>query len=115
MSAQVRARRGRWRTVSDDLGMTILWSVADDGTYHADWEVPLAAPSGTYRMLITANRYRLASARGSAAGAWWRAVARARRGPVLIAVPAGRSLRVPAGAARDRHGNVNASAFVLRG
>jgi hypothetical protein len=51
-----------WRTVDSDLGLNTLWTVDSDGTYTARWEVPLDAPLGKYRFLISANRYGLASA-----------------------------------------------------
>jgi neutral ceramidase len=54
---------GRWRAVEDDLGLRILWSVDADGRYRAVWEPAVNAPLGSYRFLITANRYRLGSER----------------------------------------------------
>src|SRR4051794_35308256 len=57
---QRRVRRG-WRAVTDDLGLQVLWRVDDNGVYTAEWEVPLTAATGTYRFVITANRYRLDS------------------------------------------------------
>lgn len=59
--AFTRHRRTRWVRVTDDLGMTILWSSDANGHYLAQWEVPLAALSGRYRFLITAKSYRLTS------------------------------------------------------
>ena len=58
-----RAKRGSgWRTVdSDSEGLRILWYVDDSGRYTARWEPALNAPLGSYRFLITGNRYRLAS------------------------------------------------------
>lgn len=41
--------------------MQILWSSDAEGHYQARWEVPLMAVPGTYRFLITAKRYPLAS------------------------------------------------------
>jgi neutral ceramidase len=67
---------GRWRTADTDLGLRILWRVADDkpklsgpprfrsgeaGTYTAWWEPAPSTPTGRYRFLVTARRYRLAS------------------------------------------------------
>jgi neutral ceramidase len=67
---------GRWRTVDDDLGLRILWRADDNkpklsgiprfrageaGDYTAQWEPALNARLGSYRFLITAKRYRLAS------------------------------------------------------
>jgi neutral ceramidase len=52
----------RWRHVTDDLGLEIVWRVDDAGRYDADWQVPLSAPASFYRFAVTANRYRLASA-----------------------------------------------------
>jgi neutral ceramidase len=51
----------RWRPVTDDLGLEILWRVDDSGRYSAEWQVPLAQRVGRYRFVVTANRYRLAS------------------------------------------------------
>ena len=53
----------RWRSVTSDLGLELLWTVDDDGRYVARWRVPLSARRGTYRMVVTAKRYRLASPR----------------------------------------------------
>jgi neutral ceramidase len=59
----VQRRSGdRWRRFDDDLGLRILWTVDDSGGYVARWESPLGAPLGRYRFVVTANRYRLASA-----------------------------------------------------
>jgi neutral ceramidase len=52
---------GRWRRYADDLGMQFLWRVDDAGTYSAQWEVPLSAPAGRYRLRVTAARYGLTS------------------------------------------------------
>jgi neutral ceramidase len=57
----VQRRVGGWRAVTDDLGMEIVWSVDDEGRYEALWEVPLTARAGTYRFVVTANRYGLTS------------------------------------------------------
>jgi neutral ceramidase len=51
----------RWQTVDTDLGLDMLWTVDKDGLYRADWEVPLSAAPGTYRFVVQANRYSLAS------------------------------------------------------
>ena len=51
-----------WKTVTTDLGVQIVWTVDSSGLYRAAWQVPYDAPTGTYRFLITANRYQLASA-----------------------------------------------------
>lgn len=52
---------GRWRGVADDLGLAILWTVSDDGRYSMHWQVPRRARPGQYRVVVSANRYRLAS------------------------------------------------------
>ena len=58
----VERRTGRrWRPVTDDLGLQILWRVDDNGVYTAEWQVPLSAPTGRYRFVVTANRYGLRS------------------------------------------------------
>jgi neutral ceramidase len=51
----------RWKTVDSDLGLRIVWTVDDDGVYRAHWEVPRSAPLGSYRFVVRANRYALAS------------------------------------------------------
>jgi hypothetical protein len=60
VAVQRRVKR-RWRTVTNDLGLQILWRVDNSGRYTALWQVPLSASVGRYRFLITANRYRLRS------------------------------------------------------
>jgi neutral ceramidase len=77
--AFVRVERrvdGGWRRVHDDLGTTIEWRVegneqvplgpgylmeANEGRYTARWEVPLDTTPGSYRFVVTAKQYRLAS------------------------------------------------------
>ena len=49
----------RWVKVDDDLGLAMLWKVDGSGRYDAQWEIPLDAPQGRYRFVITAKRYRL--------------------------------------------------------
>jgi neutral ceramidase len=73
---RVHRRAAAWRDTYTDLGTTLRWSVDGDqevplgpgyakeattGTYTATWEVPLGAPTGEYRIVVTANRYRLES------------------------------------------------------
>ncbi|HET8959869.1 neutral/alkaline non-lysosomal ceramidase N-terminal domain-containing protein [Nocardioides sp.] len=72
-----RRTESGWRRVDDDLGTRIEWRVegneqvplgpgylvaANEGRYTARWEVPLDAGPGRYRFVVTAKRYRLASA-----------------------------------------------------
>jgi neutral ceramidase len=88
-----------WVRVADDLGSRVAWRVegneqvplgpryvveANEGTYTAQWEVPLDAAAGRYRFVVTAKRYRLTSA-----------AFRVRSGRVLSVVP----VRAPAGRA----------------
>jgi neutral ceramidase len=100
--AFVRVERrvpGGWRRVADDLGGRVAWRVegneqvplgprylveANEGTYTAQWEVPLDAVTGRYRFVVTAKRYRLSSS-----------AFRVRTGRMLSAVP----VRAPAGRA----------------
>jgi neutral ceramidase len=56
----LQRRDDGWRAVADDLGLELLWTV-EDSAYDARWQVPHAAPAGTYRFVVTANRYRLHS------------------------------------------------------
>jgi hypothetical protein len=51
----------RWRRVTSDLGLRILWTVDEDGRYEANWEIPFHARRGRYRMVVRAKRYRLVS------------------------------------------------------
>jgi hypothetical protein len=62
ISAQRLERPGRWRTVADDLGVQMLWTVDSSGVYRAVWQVPLDVPAGMYRFLVSANQYRVTSA-----------------------------------------------------
>ena len=57
---RVRGRR-RWVTQDSDLGLAMLWKVDDEGRHTVAWEIPLDAPRGTYRFVVTAKRYRLTS------------------------------------------------------
>ena len=77
LAVQRRVGR-RWRTVTDDLGMQMDWSVDDSNVYTANWEVPLSAPRSAYRFVVTANHYRLVS----------KAFA-VKSGPLLKAQPVG--------------------------
>jgi neutral ceramidase len=56
-----RRDHGKWHTVADDLGLLILWRVDDQGRYTGQWQVPMKAPLGRYRFVVTANRYGLKS------------------------------------------------------
>ena len=150
---------GSWRAVTDDLGLQMLWRVDAGGQYTAQWQVPLAAPPGTYRFAVTANRYGLTSAPFAVVPSTaLRLVALPRSGdririsiayppiemltdltsrparatagritaqvggrsvtvgggPVFtLPAPAGATVRIAAGAARDRFGNRTGVATVL--
>jgi hypothetical protein len=56
-----RRSRARWTPVTSDLGVQIEWSSDAGGSYTAAWEVPLDATPGSYRFVVTAKQYRLAS------------------------------------------------------
>lgn len=62
VTAQRRDGRGRWRRIDSDLGLAMLWKVDEQGGHDLQWEVPRDAPAGTYRLVVTAKRYRLESA-----------------------------------------------------
>jgi hypothetical protein len=60
---RIERRAGkRWRQVADDLGLLIIWRVDDQGRYTSQWQVPINQRPGTYRFVVTANRYGLKSA-----------------------------------------------------
>jgi neutral ceramidase len=61
VTIQRRGTGKRWRTVTTDLGLQIIWSVDDNGLYSARWEVPLSQPTGSYRFIVTAKKYQLQS------------------------------------------------------
>jgi hypothetical protein len=63
-----RMVKKKWRPYTDDLGLQILWTVDDAGRYEARFEPAWTSPRGTYRFVITANRYRLESASFSVGG-----------------------------------------------
>src|SRR4051794_1086935 len=149
-----RLRGKRWQSVTDDLGLQILWRVDDSGRYTAEWQVPLAAAVGRYRFVVTARRYRLVSRPFDVSASRALAVHSLDRGRVtldyppidpmtdLTARPAHanggsvttrsgvtkltvrrrrgtvftlpRGARVPAGAARDRYGNMNGKAATAK-
>ncbi len=54
-----RREGGEWKRVDSDLGLAILWRVDAQGNHTAYWEAPLGAPLGTYRLVVSARRYRL--------------------------------------------------------
>ena len=61
---RIQRRTGhRWRTVTSDLGLDVLWRVNADGVYRAEWEPTYDHRLGTYRFRITANHYGLTSGR----------------------------------------------------
>jgi hypothetical protein len=49
------------RQVDSDLGLGMLWKVDDQGWHEVLWEIPRDLPGGRYRIVVTANRYRLVS------------------------------------------------------
>lgn len=61
VTIQRRGAHRRWHHVTSDLGLQIIWSVDANGVYTARWEVPLSQATGTYRFVITAKRYHVAS------------------------------------------------------
>lgn len=63
-SAFIRAERkvgGDWVEVDSDLGLAMLWRTGKGGRYDVSWEIARDAPAGTYRLVVTATRYRLQS------------------------------------------------------
>jgi hypothetical protein len=62
VTVERRHRARGWVRADDDvLGLGILWKVDDAGSHAAQWEIPLDAPQGNYRFVITGKRYRLVS------------------------------------------------------
>ena len=157
VSVQRRLRGGRYRTLMNDLGLQIAWTTDIEGRYVAAWEVPIDAPLGTYRIVVSANGYRLSSTPfavrvsrrlGVEQVSGERAVrltypdaltdvdftfrphaarggsVRFRRGGRTetsrsrvarqLPVPGAGPVVIPAGGARDRHGNTNAAEIRLR-
>jgi neutral ceramidase len=127
-----------WRRVTDDLGLEIVWRVDDKGIYTAQWQVPVGAAPGSYRFVVSANHYRLTSRPFRVVRSRALTLADAgRRGneevltvayppidvlqdltarpgrarPPLLVAP---GTTVPAGAVRDRYGNVNGEAFTAQ-
>ena len=132
-----------WSTVTDDLGLQIVWGVDSNGVYTARWEVPLDAQPGSYDMVVTANHYTLTSAPFAVTPSTRLAVTAPSAGTLHVGYPAaaynhdittrpadiaggtvsgvavtggtaaGRS--VAAGEALDRFGNCNGAGFGTAG
>src|SRR4051794_15926982 len=51
-----RLRGKRWRKVTDDLGLEILWRVDDAGRYTGEWQAPPWAPAGPPPRPVTPRR-----------------------------------------------------------
>lgn len=62
IAIQRKAKHG-WKRVADDLGVSIVWTGDPGGAYDAHWQISPKARPGTYRFKITANHYKLRSAR----------------------------------------------------
>ncbi len=56
-----RRKGKRWVTEDSDLGLAMLWTVDDEGRHSVKWEIPRDMPRGSYRLVVTAKRYRLTS------------------------------------------------------
>ena len=56
-----RHKGRRWVGYDSDLGLAMLWKVDAAGRYTVGWEIPRNTPRGSYRLLVTGKRYRLAS------------------------------------------------------
>ena len=97
VTAQRRGRR-RWKPVDSDLGLNMLWTVEDSGRHTVRWEIPRTKRRGTYRLVVTAKRYRLVSRP-------FRVVRAVSLTPVAVPAAPGRvavGLSYPQ-AVRDRH------------
>ena len=62
IAIQRKARSG-WKQVTNDLGVSIVWTGDPEGAYSAHWQISPRAKPGKYRFVVTANRYRLRSKR----------------------------------------------------
>ena len=60
IAIQRKAKKG-WKRVTDDLGVSIVWTGDPDGAYSAHWQISPKAKPGTYRFVVTANHYKLRS------------------------------------------------------
>ena len=85
VTAQRRVGR-RWRRFDDDLGLAMLWRVDSNGHHDAQWEIPLSAPPGRYRLVVTAKRYRVASPQFQVRAASSLSVVEVPAGPGRVAV-----------------------------
>jgi neutral ceramidase len=56
-----RKTKSGWKLVTDDLGVSIVWTGDPDGAYSAHWQISPKAKPGNYRFAITANHYKLRS------------------------------------------------------
>jgi neutral ceramidase len=56
-----RRAGGRWAPRTDDRDLEIVWQTDGRAAYTATWGVPGNTPAGEYRLVVTANRYRLES------------------------------------------------------
>jgi hypothetical protein len=90
----------RWQTVDSDLGLNILWTVDANGLYRAEWEVPLDAPAGSYRFVITATRYKLTSSNFRVAASRALTAEQVNSAPGTVAV----ELRYPAAQSHEAVG-----------
>jgi hypothetical protein len=62
IAIQRKAKHG-WKRVADDLGVSIVWTGDPDGAYDAHWQISPKAKAGKYRFVVTANHYKLRSAK----------------------------------------------------
>ncbi len=98
-AAKTRTVR-HWQTVDTDLGLNILWTVDANGLYRAGWEVPLGAPAGSYRFVVTANRYKLTSSPFAVAGSHALTAVQVNTEPGTVAV----ELRYPSAQSHEAVG-----------
>jgi neutral ceramidase len=129
-------RRGKkhWRRYTDDLGIQMVWRVDDKGIYTAEWQVPVKIRLGTYRFVVTANRYKLTSKPFKVVRSEALVLANGQPGRVTVSYPkiqiledltsrpvrARKDLSVKPGqtiaarSVRDRWGNTNGEAFTAQ-
>ncbi|GAC1437547.1 MAG: hypothetical protein NVSMB51_11840 [Solirubrobacteraceae bacterium] len=90
-----------WQGADSDLGLNIRWSVDEHNVYTAEWEVPIDAPPGSYRIEVAGNHYSLTSATFAVAASHGLSAERAAAQPGRVAI----SLAYPPAQAHEQVGD----------